>query len=234
MNKVGVLMITKVGQTRLLLLFAIPVLVIASAYYYVRKGPPGVEPRTLPPVSERPLNAFPPLKEGTGESERTPGPATSPLSAADSPGQPAAGIPPRPAWRISHDNPPSIPLPEGIVDYEPVAVDMDSPAFPQPGQQVSLGLPGDESVNATVKTSNENPNGDYSWRGYLDGYGTDYPVVMTYGANSVFATITTPKGSYTLESLNGSGWVYKNPAEFELSDPGKSDYLEPDQPHEHE
>ena len=77
----------------------------------------------------------------------------------------------------------------------------------------------------------ENPNGDYSWRGYLDGYGTDYPVVMTYGANSVFATVTTPKGSYTLVSVSGSGWIYKNPSEFELSQPGVEDHMEI--PHQH-
>ncbi|PUA26322.1 MAG: hypothetical protein B0W54_23965 [Cellvibrio sp. 79] len=137
-----------------------------------------------------------------------------------------------PAWRIAHKETVSMPVPNGVAIYEPVSVDMDSPAYPSPGEQVSLQLPDGETVKATVKSSNENPNGDYSWRGHLDGYGTDYPVVMTYGATSVFATITTPKGSYTLESINGSGWVYKNPSEFELSDPGKNDYL--DIPHEHD
>lgn len=41
-----------------------------------------------------------------------------------------------------------------------------------------------------------------------------------------FATITTPKGAYSLEAREGSGWVYKNPAEVELTQPGKNDYLE--------
>ena len=49
---------------------------------------------------------------------------------------------------------------------------------------------------------------------------------MTYGADAVFASITTPQGSYSLESVNGSGWIYKNPAEVELTQPGKNDYLE--------
>lgn len=136
------------------------------------------------------------------------------------------------AWSKGNPDAVSMPLPNGIVIYEPVSVDMDSPVFPTPGEKVSLALPGGETLSATVKSSNENPNGDYSWRGHLDGYGNDYPVVMTYGGNSVFATVTTPKGSYTLESVNGSGWIYKNPAEVELSDPGKNDYLEI--PHNHE
>ncbi len=138
------------------------------------------------------------------------------------------------AWQTGGDNPTSIPLPNGVVVYEPVSVDMESPAYPMPGEQVSLPLPGGEKLVVNVESSNENPNGDYSWRGHLDGQGTDYPVVMTYGANSVFATVTTPKGSYTLESVNGSGWIYKNPSEFELSEPGKNDYLEIPHVHEHE
>lgn len=139
-----------------------------------------------------------------------------------------------PAWQLANSDAVSMPVPKGVAIYEPVSVDMDSPAYPSPGEQVNLPLPGGTSLNATVRTSNENPNGDYSWRGYLDGYGTDYPVVMTYGANSVFATITTPQGSYTLESVNGSGWVYKNPSEFELSEPGKNDYLEVPHTHNHD
>lgn len=137
------------------------------------------------------------------------------------------------AWRIadaSADNP-SMPLPGGVVVYEPVSVDMENPAYPEAGQQTSVTLPGGEQFTVNVKSNTVNPNGDYSWRGHLDGHGDEYPVVMTYGGNSVFATVTTPKGSYTLESVNGSGWIYKNPSEFELSHPGANDFLEI--PHEH-
>lgn len=151
------------------------------------------------------------------------------------PGNPQAAQPiATPAWQPADSNTVAMPLPDGVVIYEPVSVDMESPGYPQPGEKISFTLPGGKNLSATVTTSNENPNGDYSWRGYLDGEGTDYPVVMTYGTNSVFATITTPEGSYTLESMNGSGWVYKNPAEFELSEPGKNDYLEIPHSHIHE
>lgn len=130
---------------------------------------------------------------------------------------------------------PSIPLAQSVSVYQQVDVDMETPAFPSPGEQVSLALPGNQEVVVNVETGVTNPNGDYTWRGHLEGHGTDYPVVMTYGGASVFATITTPEGSYTMESINGSGWVYKNPSEFELSHAGVNDYLEiPETHHQHE
>jgi hypothetical protein len=121
---------------------------------------------------------------------------------------------------------PTMPLPGGVSVYEPVSVDMDNPAYPQAGQHTSVTMPGGERLQVNIETSTTNPNGDYTWRGHLDGHGDEYPVVMTYGGNSVFATVTTPNGSYTLESVNGSGWIYKNPSEFELSNPGANDFLE--------
>lgn len=122
--------------------------------------------------------------------------------------------------------PPSIPLAVGVSVYQQVQVDMERPVFPSPGEQVTLAMPGGKTIVVNVETSSANPNGDYTWRGHLEGYGTDYPVVMTYGGAGVFASMTTPEGSYTMESINGSGWVYKNPSEFELSHPGTNDYLE--------
>jgi hypothetical protein len=137
------------------------------------------------------------------------------------------------AWRMADASSatPSMPLPDAVSIYEPVSVDMDSFVYPDVGQQTSVALPGGERLQVNVKASSANPNGDYTWRGHLDGYGDEYPVVMTYGSSSVFATVTTPNGSYTLESVNGSGWIYKNPSEFELTHPGKNDYLEI--PHDH-
>lgn len=162
---------------------------------------------------------------------------TTPI--ADAPIQavsPEPGTVARDAWRLadSSQTTPSMTLPESVSVYEPVSVDMENPSYPEPGQQLALTLPGGERLQVNVESSSTNPNGDYSWRGHLDGHGDEYPVVMTYGGSSVFATITTPNGSYTLESVNGSGWVYKNPSEFELSQPGTNDYLEVPHLHDHE
>ena len=112
-----------------------------------------------------------------------------------------------------------------VVNTEPV------PHYPDAGEQIQLTLLNGEQIVVNVKSSKVTRNGDYSWSGHLDGYGDDYPVVMTYGKTSTFAMITTPQGSYSMESVDGVGWLYKNPAEHELTSPGQEDFLEiPHQP----
>lgn len=121
---------------------------------------------------------------------------------------------------------PSIPLNEKISDYAIVELSQKPAAFPAVGEQISLPMLHGKVLVAKVESATKLLNGDYTWSGHVEGYGTDYPVVMTYGEHSVFATITTPEGSYTMESINGLGWLYKNPAEVELSHPGAKDFLE--------
>lgn len=125
---------------------------------------------------------------------------------------------------------PAISLSEKISEYAIVQLDQNASQLPSVGQQIQLPMLNGAAVVANVETANTNPNGDYTWSGHLQGYGTDYPVVMTYGEHSIFATITTPQGSYTMESIDGLGWLYKNPAEIELSNPGAKDFMEV--PHE--
>lgn len=121
---------------------------------------------------------------------------------------------------------PTIRLSEKITEYAIVQLDQNTSQHPDVGQQIQLPMLNGASVVANVEAANLNPNGDYTWSGHLQGYGTDYPVVMTYGEHSIFATITTPQGSYTMESIDGLGWLYKNPAEIELSNPGTKDFIE--------
>lgn len=125
---------------------------------------------------------------------------------------------------------PAIPLSERISDYAIVELPQVA-ALPVVGEVISLPLLHGKSFVAVVESANNLANGDYSWSGHVQGYGTDYPVIMTYGEHSVFATITTPDGSYTMESINGLGWLYKNPAEVELSHPGAKDFLEIESQH---
>ncbi|GGY74331.1 hypothetical protein GCM10011613_19650 [Cellvibrio zantedeschiae] len=126
---------------------------------------------------------------------------------------------------------PKIPLSEKISDYAIVQLEQNPEQLPAVGQQIQLPMLNGQSVVANVESTTTNPNGDYTWSGHLQGYGTDYPVVMTYGEHSIFATITTPQGSFTMESIDGLGWLYKNPAEIELSNPGANDFLEVNEPH---
>lgn len=149
------------------------------------------------------------------------------------PAEPLPAAPAAIAWELkAAPDQPVLPLPEAVSIYEYVYLDMENPALPDVGDNLQMPLPGAEAAQVRVTRRTQLGNGDYSWSGYLEGQGTDYPVVMTYGANSAFATITTPQGSYSLESINGQGWVYKNPAAEELSHPGVSDYMDiPDHHH---
>lgn len=137
----------------------------------------------------------------------------------------------RPLWQTASRNAPtpSIPLSERIAAYEAVQLEQHPATMPVAGQEVNLPLLKGEQVRVQVEAGSLHDNGDYSWRGHLKGQGTDYPVVMTYGESGIYATITTPEGSYSLESINGLGWLYKNPAEPELSTAGAEDNREPPQ-----
>ena len=130
-------------------------------------------------------------------------------------------------WKVDHkaQRTPSFMLNDDIRDYEVVNTD-SAPSYPEEGEQVQLTLLNGQQVVVNVKSSKVTRNGDFSWSGHLDGYGEDYPVVMTYGKTSMFAMITTPEGSYSMESVDGVGWLYKNPAEHELAHPGQEDFLE--------
>lgn len=85
-----------------------------------------------------------------------------------------------------------------------------------PGDRLTVPLPEGRSLAVTVEDASRMPNGDYTWRGYVDGEGDDFPVIFTLGKNSAFATITSWEGSYTMESVGGVGWLYRN-----ITDPGE-------------
>jgi hypothetical protein len=79
-----------------------------------------------------------------------------------------------------------------------------------PGDRLSVPLIGGRMLAVTVEEAARLPSGDYTWRGYVDGEGDDFPVIFTVGKNSAFATITSWEGSYTMESIDGVGWLYRN------------------------
>lgn len=222
----------KLSRSHKLTLAALLAVLVAGIYGWLFSR----QPQTLPQLPE-PIGLSPadnPLLAQSAELMAAAEQALASAQAVTEPLPPAANssaaaqVAASSPWQLAAaDMPmPGMPLAEGVSVYEPVAVDMENPDFPVPGDQLSLALPGGESVVVTVSSASTLGNGDYSWSGHLQGSGSDYPVVMTYGADAVFASITTPQGSYSLESVNGSGWIYKNPAEVELTQPGKNDYLE--------
>jgi hypothetical protein len=227
-----------VGNNKRMYLIVAVVLVIGVAYWVVHEDfSPALEQQLSPIMNGNPhtnfaANTSANVSDDTAHKQQaltTAGDKTVPEFGAVAAGKSIAPD----AWRVGDATvaTPQIPLPAGVSVYEPVSLDMENPEYPEPGEQLTVVMPGGDRLGVNVETNITNPNGDYTWRGHLDGHGDEYPVVMTYGGNSVFATVTTPKGSYTLISVNGSGWIYKNPSEFELSHPGANDYLEI--PHEH-
>jgi len=136
------------------------------------------------------------------------------------------------AWSFPQESylTPDVPINDAVISKTVVKMDHTSVDYPEPGAKVTMPLLNGETVTATVKQASVAANGDYSWSGHLEGHGTDYPITMTYGEQSAFSMITTPQGSYTMETVNGLGWVYKNPSELELSEPGMPHALEYQQP----
>jgi len=131
-------------------------------------------------------------------------------------------------WKLSRDTtkPASAPYPKVTV-FSSVQVNHHPGQMPVVGEQVKLPMPEGETITANVESTKTTETGEYIWSGHLANRDSDYPIVMTYGETSTFATITTPNGSYTMEAINGKGTIFKNPSEIELSHPGATDFLEP-------
>ena len=131
------------------------------------------------------------------------------------------------AWALgSNTAVPTIPLNKIISEYEVIEIDPHPENLPQPGEILELPMLRGQNVVVNVESNKSNPNGDKTWSGHVEGFGSDYPVIMTYGDHGVFAMITTPQGCFTMESTDGVGWLYKNPSEAELADPTQNDFLE--------
>ncbi|WP_211829781.1 hypothetical protein [Kistimonas asteriae] len=116
------------------------------------------------------------------------------------------------------DNLPSdgmLTLPEEVTDRTAINLDADELDVVATGDSVSFTLPGNHHYDAVIEKTTYNGNGDKTLTGYLAGTqspdGGTYPVIITQGESTSFATITSPYGSYSMETINGQGWIYKNP-----------------------
>lgn len=65
------------------------------------------------------------------------------------------------------------------------------------------------------------------WTGRVDG-AQDYTVIYTVNGRHAFASISAPQGSFSMESVDGKGVVYRNPEMGDVASPGSKDYLLPD------
>ncbi len=131
-------------------------------------------------------------------------------------------------WKVADNNTKrsSIPLAELVKEYQAIELDPEPESYPSIGDQITLPMLNGKHVVAEVQDVTLNPNGDYTWTGHIVGEGNDHPVIFTYGAKSTFATISTADGSFSLETVNGSGWLYKNPSMTDMAANNRSDTLE--------
>lgn len=97
------------------------------------------------------------------------------------------------------------------------------------GDHIAMDLPTGNRYVSIVEDVQSFTNGDKGWFGYIESEGQRYPVSFTAGSDSVYATIASPEGSYTLETSGGRGWLYLNPEIAELVDPNQPDQLIPSQ-----
>lgn len=93
------------------------------------------------------------------------------------------------------------------------------------GDKVKMRLPNNQEIEVVVTKEKSSKNGSHGWSGHLTEHGDNYPVTVTQGKGHLFATISTPNGTYSLESINGIGTLYKNPDNL-LTDSNQTDSLE--------
>lgn len=80
-----------------------------------------------------------------------------------------------------------------------------------PGDVVNLSLPDGRVLQTRVTHRELQAGGRRTWQGEVEIDGSTYPVNFTFGKETVFGLIGTPQGSFTLEALQGQGWIYMTP-----------------------
>lgn len=135
-------------------------------------------------------------------------------------------------WRSVSAAEVSMPRPDAKVEEAmPVALDEAHLGSVQPGEQVTLPLPGGGEAQVVVESRKRSESGSISWVGRLQGVEGNYPVVYTQGRDSAFASIMTPTTTYSLESVKGRGWIYRNPEIHNLAPDGSPDFKIPAHTH---
>ena len=172
--------------------------------------------------SWRPRALQPPRSSGESEAQTR---ATMSLGDARAPvlgpalPQPAASTTPV-FWHAVDGQAPTLAgMVNGLVrDAQHVRLDLETIRAIDVGSLVSIELPGGEHYQALVQEVLVHENGDRSWSGHIEGFGTRFPVVYTQGDSATFGTIATPSGLYSLEALGEDAVLYRDEREG-LQDP---------------
>jgi len=96
------------------------------------------------------------------------------------------------------------------------------------GDKVSLPYMGAGEYEATITTKTTHKNGSVTVSGNIDDLGKGYSVLLTEGKSMSFGTVTTPDGTFEIESKNGEGYIYSTKdIDKRWIDYSKSDTLKP-------
>lgn len=100
---------------------------------------------------------------------------------------------------------------DAVEQPQPIALQGSDLERAQVGDSVALPLPDGSTLQARVTKVELQRGGERNWQGEIRVDGDSYPVNFTVGKQATFGFIGTPQGSYSVETLGGKGWVYKNP-----------------------
>jgi hypothetical protein len=122
----------------------------------------------------------------------------------------------------------TFPTKEGISPLIAVEIPKGTITKLEIGDKISLPYMGAGEYEATITEKTTHKNGSVSVSGNLSDSGIQYSVVLTEGKNMSFGTVTTPNGSFEIETKNGQGYVYSTDnIDQKWIDYSKSDTLEP-------
>jgi hypothetical protein len=100
------------------------------------------------------------------------------------------------------------PSKEGITPTATIALAQGVISKLKVGDTISLPYMGNGEFDAKITKKTTHKNGSVTVTGNLVDTGNQYAVVLTEGKKMSFATVTTPNGSYEIETRNGVGYVY--------------------------
>ena len=111
-----------------------------------------------------------------------------------------------------------------------IAIDLQKGAISklEVGDKISLPYMGAGEYEATITTKKTHKNGSVTVTGNLIDSGNEYSIVLTEGKNMSFGSVTTPDGTFEIETKDGKGYVYSTTSiDNKWIDYSKSDTLEP-------
>lgn len=127
-----------------------------------------------------------------------------------------------------------LPLKKGVTPIIGVEIAKNSITQLKVGDTIALPYMGSGEYEAKIENKTTHANGSVSVSGHLLDSNNQYSVVLTEGKNSSFGTVTTPNGSFEIETKDGQGYVYStDEIDQEWIDHSKGDTLHPEHDHEH-